>query len=53
MQDGDSTVTGLGRALRSSKPAQVGEIVAVFVVALVVIVLAAPPTISHCLGGKT
>ena len=35
-------MTGLGRALLHRKPAQVGEIVALFVVALAVIVLAAP-----------
>ena len=35
-------MTGFGRALLRSKPAQVGEIVALFVVALVLIVLAAP-----------
>ena len=42
MQDRDSAVTGLGRALLRNKPAQVGEIVALFVVALGVIALAAP-----------
>ena len=35
-------MTGFGRALLHSKPVQVGEIVALFVVALAVIVLAAP-----------
>ena len=35
-------MTGFGRALLRSKPAQVGEIVALFVVAFAVIVLAAP-----------
>ncbi len=35
-------MTGIGRALLRSKPAQVREIVALFVVALAVIALAAP-----------
>ncbi len=37
MQDGNARVTGLGRALLTSKRAQVGELVVVFVVALAVI----------------
>ena len=45
-------VTGLGRALRSSKPAQVGEIVALFVVALAVIGLAGPLAGENPVAGQ-
>ena len=45
-------MTGFGRALLRSKPAQVGEIVALFVVALVVIVLAAPLAGENPVAGQ-
>ncbi len=52
MQDGDSTVTGPGRALLRSKPAQVGEIVALFVVALAVIGLVGPLAGENHIAGQ-
>jgi hypothetical protein len=42
MQGGNTNVTGLGRALLTSKLAQVGELVVVFAVALVVVLGAGP-----------
>ncbi len=45
-------MTGFGRALQRSKPAQVGEIVALFVVAFAVIVLAAPLAGENPVAGQ-
>ena len=45
-------MTGFGRALLRSKPAQVGEIVALFVVALAVIVLAGPLAGENPVAGQ-
>ena len=45
-------MTGLGRALVHSKPAQVGEIVALFVVAIAVIALAAPLAGENPVAGQ-
>ncbi len=42
MQGGNTRVTGLGRALLTSKLAQVGELAVVFLVALAVIMGAGP-----------
>ncbi len=46
-------MTGFGGALLRSKPAQVGEIVALFVVALAVIVLAAPLAGDNPVAGQS